>query len=141
MIFYKLDCFDADNPLAITSSIVNFEYEDMTEVIKRELECEVSDAVTVTIGNGEYVLIVDDEGAVGNDVPKHEVNIPAWFFYSNWDEEQVIYGNALLGKLGEVNGEKDVVGLDNDDIFEIAKAMEALAAASSTIDPSRLNKM
>lgn len=134
MRFYKLLEFDPLNPTAIMAQTVNFDYSDMSDVVHRELRCDYIETATVKIAGRDFVMLVDGEGAVGDESPARNVNIPAWFFYSGLDQEKVIYGDVLIGKEDMVDGEPDVVGLSDKDLFDIAQEIEILSSVSAMID-------
>ena len=79
--------------------------------VHKYIDCSIYELVRVP---GNYYLIVDENGKM-YDEPK-PVNIKASMLYPGTPYGDPIVGDVLIGFLGRVNGEPDMVGLDEADI-------------------------
>lgn len=93
---------------------VEFDYDNhYAESIDEKIGCRIFEAVSVIIRKQQYLLLVDEEGLLKD---KPIVNLPAWHWYSGCNPNHPIVGNVLVGKQGYVDGEPDIVGLEEDDV-------------------------
>ena len=107
------------------------EYVDTAgySAIAKELDAELFEIVHPALfsnaGHPEFVLLVDESGALKND---RVVNARASFIYGTHIHGICIYGNALLSKVGPVSDGIDLVPLTDEDVKEI------LAIVNSTLE-------
>ena len=134
MRLYKLLEFAPQKPTAILAQTVDCNCSEISDVLHEELHCDHIEITYVKIAGRDFMMLVDGECVTREALPKRNVNIPAWFFYSGLDKEHVIFGDVLIGKEGTADGKLDLAGLDDKDLFDISKEIEVLSYASARID-------
>ena len=95
-------------------TIVNIREDNFIEDIYNEINCRCFDIVTINIYGKDYFMFVDDEGLLKSDP---QINLLAWFFYSELNEQAPIVGNAII--LGITDDESDSRGLTDFEIQDI----------------------
>lgn len=81
--------------------------------VHKLIDCSIYELVRVP---GGFYLVVDENGKI-YEQPK-PVNIKASMLYPGTPHGDPIVGDVLIGRLGKVNGEPDMVGLVDEE-FEL----------------------
>ena len=100
--------------------LVDIENENFNDEVHRLINCIYYELVHLP---GDIYLVVDELGKVC-EKPK-DVNVLASMLYPGTPHGDPIVGDVLIGKLGYVNGESDMVGLSD---FELKILEEYFAA-------------
>lgn len=77
-----------------------------------------------------YCMIVNDEGLL-RGLP---LNMLGSVFYETGKHGHPIVGNIVLVKDGYVNGERDIIGLDDDDLHFLATMIGAISNGTILVD-------
>lgn len=92
-------------------SRVDVPHEEFNENVHRLIDCSIYELVHVP---GNFYLVVDENGKI-LEVPK-PVNIMALMLYPGTPHGDPIVGDVLIGRLGIVDGEPDMVGLTDAEL-------------------------
>ena len=87
--------------------------------IYKSIGCECFEVVHIGY---DYILIVDECGKVCE--PSKILNPAATFLYSGKSFDYIA-GDVLVAKTASVNGERDIVGLSNDEIGAISMVLKS----------------
>lgn len=90
--------------------------KDLDDQIHEELDCAFYEVVKPRHLPRPYIMLVDDCGAIE---PGVDFNPLASELYGIKQHGQPIFGTALFFKEDIVDGEPDIVGLDEDDTAEL----------------------
>lgn len=72
-----------------------------------------------------FVMLVNEEGLL----MEKPLNLTGSFFYGTHEHGQPIVGNIILMKIGYRDGERDIVGLDEDEASDLLNRTLALPFA------------
>lgn len=104
--------------------VVDLDFDSLSDGVHSAINCNCYSAVDVIICGLPYVLLVDDVGLLKNNWTP---NVPAWYWYSQFNEEFPIAGKVLVCKdFYTKNGEIDLCGLDKDDLQLLTKELQRL---------------
>ena len=98
-------------PVSGEIKVIDFEYtdpNDFNNFVHETISCEYYELVS--IGRNNY-MVVDELGKVLED-PK-PVNVRASTLYLGTPEGDPIVGDVLIGTMGTINGEPDLIGLES----------------------------
>lgn len=102
-------------------SRVDVPHEEFNDNVHKLIDCSIYELVHVP---GGFYLVVDENGKI-LDVPK-PVNIMASMLYPGTPHGDPIVGDVLIGRLGTVNGEPDMVGLSEVELKMLEKYFEKI---------------
>ena len=94
---------------------------DFNDEVHRLVNCKWYELVHLP---GDYYLVVDELGRVC-EKPK-DVNVLASMLYPGTPHGDPIVGDVLIGKLGYVNGESDMVGLSEEELKTLEEYFSAI---------------
>ena len=100
---------------------VDIPHEKFNDNVHSLIDCSIYELVHVP---GDFYLVVDENGKI-YDVPK-PVNILASMLYPGTPHGDPIVGDVLVGRLGTVNGEPDMVGLSVVELNMLEKYFEKI---------------
>lgn len=116
---------------------VDIDRNSLADSVHKLIDCRCFGAVDVLLCGTPYVLLVDDDGLLKDNWTP---NVPAWFWYSQFNIDAPIAGKVLVCKEGIVDGEYDIVGLEPYDLELISRELAIIQrltnAPSTTQDPS-----
>ena len=92
-------------------SRVDIPHKEFNDNVHRLIDCSIYELVHVP---GNFYLVVDENGKI-LDVPK-PVNVLASMLYPGTPHGDPIVGDVLVGRLGTVDGEPDMVGLSEAEL-------------------------
>ena len=87
-------------------SRVEIPHKEFNDNVHRLIECSIYELVHVP---GGFYLVVDENGKM-YEVPK-PVNVLASMLYPGTPHGDPIVGDVLIGRIGTVNEEPDMIGL------------------------------
>lgn len=93
--------------------VVDLDFDSLSDSVHSLIDCNCYSAVDVTIYGLPFVLLVDDVGLLK---PDWTPNVPAWYWYSQFNEEYPIAGKVLVCKDSCFDGEIDLCGLEDKDL-------------------------
>ena len=102
-------------------SQVDVPHKNFNDNVHKLIDCSIYELVHVP---GDFYLVVDESGKI-LDVPK-PVNIKASMLYPGTPYGDPIVGDVLIGKLGTVDGEPDMVGLSVIELEMLEKYFEKI---------------
>ena len=91
-------------------SRVEVPHRSFNDTVHKLIDCSIYELVHVP---GDFYLVVDEYGKI-YEQPK-PVNIKASMLYPGTPHGDPIVGDVLIGRLGTVNGEPDMVGLTEEE--------------------------
>ena len=95
--------------------------ETFNSRVKELIGCEYYEVVSIKDG---FYFLVDELGKVVD--PPKPTNPKASFFYPGSLHGDLIVGDVIIGKHGYVDGEPDVVGLDEDELKHFEGMLESI---------------
>ena len=101
-----------------TAEIVTCDGE-LLPFIYKTINCECFETVSIA---GHYILIVDECGKICEPAKLHNILATAIYPGSLFD---YIAGDALVAKVANVDGERDIVGLSDDEIAVFLSVFKA----------------
>ena len=107
------------------TSLVDIEHSEFNDQVHKLLECSIYELVHLP---GDFYMVVDENGKI-YEKPK-EVNLKASLLYPGFPQDPIV-GDVLIGKLGMVHGEPDMVGLDVEEISRIERLFSLLAKGNT----------
>ena len=102
-------------------SRVSIPYESFNDNVHKLISCSIYELVHVP---GDFYLVVDENGKIYEE-PK-PVNILASMLYPGTPKGDPIVGDVLIGRLGYVNGESDMVGLSVPELEMLEKYFDRI---------------
>lgn len=123
MLLFVFGEFDANHPYEMDIGTIGA--SNVEEAIFQELDGDCFQMTPVTVRGNEYALIYVEEDPA---YPRHNVNLPGWYFKNGWKEGDPVFGTVLLGGLSATDPSQ-VVGLTADDIITISMEVEQLTSA------------
>lgn len=104
--------------------VVDLDFEALSVPVHSALDCNCFSTVDVFICGLPYVLLVDDVGLLKNN---WSPNVPAWYWYSQFNEECPIAGKVLVCKdYYTEEGQIELCGLEKTDLEIITNELERL---------------
>lgn len=94
-------------------SFVETSREDLLDTIHSEIGCFCFECVRPWGLPSRYLMMVDESGLLKEEC---KINALPWFWYSHSNPDALIVGTVLIGREDLVDGEPDVVGLNDHDI-------------------------
>lgn len=114
----------SDSSMIPPWTVLELERDSLSDAVHSAIECRCFDAVDVLIAGCPYVLLVDDDGLLR---PDWKPCLPAWYWYSQFNENAPIAGKVLVCKEGfDSDGVADIVGLDDFDLTLLSQELESL---------------
>lgn len=89
------------------------------ELIRKELDCNLTEYVYPKSFPKNIVMIVDEEGKLKGKPTNNLASV----LYESFIHGDFIVGDVLVLKIGEYNGEPDVVGLEDYETERLLKAL------------------
>ena len=107
-------------------------YDNFNDSVHKLINCSIYELVHLP---GDFYLIIDELGKC-YDVPK-AVNIKASMLYPGTSYGDCIVGDVLVGKLGTVNGEPDMVGLAEGELVMLEEFFSRVEKINSNYRENR----
>lgn len=104
-------------------NVVDVDFDSFSDSVHALLECNCYSVVDVTILGLSFVLLVDDVGLLK---PNWTPNVPAWYWYSQFNTEYPIAGKVLVCKDFLLDVEIDLYGLEPQDLDFLEQELERL---------------